>query len=690
MANVNDVPSGVPTISGTATEDQTLTADASGITDDDGLGAFNCQWLRDGVAISGANASTYTLGNVDVGAQITVQVSYTDGNGTAEGPLTSALTSAVANVNDAPSGIPTITGTATEDQTLTADASGISDDDGLGTFSYQWLRDGTAITGATATTYTLGDADVGSQISVRVSYTDGNGTAESVTSAATSAVTNINDAPSGAPSITGTPAEDQTLTADTSGISDDDGIGPFIYQWQRDGVNILGATSSTYTLGDDDVGAIMQVTVGYTDANGTAEAIASAATSAVTNVNDAPTGVPTIVGSAQEDATLTVDTTSINDGDGVGAFSFQWLRDGSPISGANASSYSPGDDDVGSQISVHVSYTDGHGTWEGALFSSATPVVSNVNDTPQGTIRITTAPWNSDLVIVDTSEFSDADGLGTLSYQWTIDGTPMLGANDSTLSFVGIPGGSEVGLLVSYTDGQGTLEGPISSTTIVRPLVGRVSGLSEVQLSPELAEDYELAEDTVDMPMMEIEGLPETSTLAFQQAPFANFESYRIQAAQAREIGIQANPPANDALLASTETESPFRIARRFGLPASRPVRPNFSDMPTVDLTLSPVAYISLATALDEFQTSVEAEEQHLNLVAGVASGVFLVATAATALWMLSATSFVSMLSTSLPAWANFDPIFILRGHAAGTLENDASIADLIAEGSAVAQGERA
>ena len=37
----------------------------------------------------------------------------------------------------------------TEDQILTADTSGISDDDGLGTFAYQWLRDGDEIDGAT-------------------------------------------------------------------------------------------------------------------------------------------------------------------------------------------------------------------------------------------------------------------------------------------------------------------------------------------------------------------------------------------------------------------------------------------------------------------------------------------------------------------------------------------------------------
>ena len=69
-----------------------LTADPSGVSDADGLGAFSHQWLRDGVAIGGATASTYTLVAADVGTQISVEVSYTDGYGAAEGPLASALT----------------------------------------------------------------------------------------------------------------------------------------------------------------------------------------------------------------------------------------------------------------------------------------------------------------------------------------------------------------------------------------------------------------------------------------------------------------------------------------------------------------------------------------------------------------------------------------------------------------------
>jgi VCBS repeat-containing protein len=210
LSNVNDVPAGLPLITGTVTEGQLLTADTSGISDADGLGPYSYQWLRDGVAIAGATASTYTLGDADVGTQISVEVSYTDGHGTAE-TVTSVQTAAVANINDAPVGVPTISGTVTEDQILTANIVGISDADGLGAFSYQWLRNGVAIAGATASTYTLGDADVGTQISVEVSYTDSHGTAETVTSAQTAAVANINDAPSATNLNAGEPYNEETV-----------------------------------------------------------------------------------------------------------------------------------------------------------------------------------------------------------------------------------------------------------------------------------------------------------------------------------------------------------------------------------------------------------------------------------------------------------------------------------------------
>ena len=108
-------------------------------------------------------------------------VSYTDGHGTAEAS-TSARPRPVANVNDAPTGAVTITGTATEDQVLTA-VTRWPMPTGSAPCSYQWQREAAAASSTSAptgATYTLGDADVGATIRVVASYTDGHGTAESV------------------------------------------------------------------------------------------------------------------------------------------------------------------------------------------------------------------------------------------------------------------------------------------------------------------------------------------------------------------------------------------------------------------------------------------------------------------------------------------------------------------------------
>ncbi|RLS72248.1 MAG: DUF4347 domain-containing protein, partial [Planctomycetota bacterium] len=429
VQNINDVPTGLPLITGTATENQTLTADVSALADIDGLGTINYQWLREGSVISGATASTYSASDPDVGSRISLQISYTDGHGTVE-TLTSASTAAIIGINDTPVGLPVIQGTIRENQTLTANTSGINDADGLGAFSYQWLRNGSNITGAAAATYTTGDADVGSTLSVRVSYIDNQGTTETLTSASTIAVQNENDAPSGSPVINGVLREAETLTADVSGITDNDGLGTFSYQWLRNGSTIAGATGATYSTSNADVGSNLAVRITYTDVQGTVETVTSASTALIQNINDAPNGMPLISGMATEDQTLTADTSGISDDDGLGTFGYQWLRNGTNISGATNSTYTSTDADVGAMVSVRVRYTDSHGTQE-SLTSSSTAAITGINDTPvglpviQGTIR------ENQTLVASTAGLSDADGLGTLSYQWLRNGSAISGATNS-------------------------------------------------------------------------------------------------------------------------------------------------------------------------------------------------------------------------------------------------------------------
>ncbi|MBW8860452.1 MAG: hypothetical protein JF570_12230, partial [Caulobacter sp.] len=112
------------------------------------------------------------------------------GAGQGSGGAASAGGSVIVNItaaNDAYTGGANVTGTAAEDQVLTA-VSTLADPDGLGPLHYQWQHDvggGYVNVGADQATYTLGDADVGGTVRVVVSYTDQQGFANSTNSTAT-------------------------------------------------------------------------------------------------------------------------------------------------------------------------------------------------------------------------------------------------------------------------------------------------------------------------------------------------------------------------------------------------------------------------------------------------------------------------------------------------------------------------
>ena len=230
--------------------------------------SYSYQWTAGGSDIDGATGSSYTLKDVQKGQTIQVRVSFRD-DADNEETLTSAATGAVAAKPNSPAtGAPTIGGTAQVGETLTALTNGITDEDGLDdvSYSYQWVsNDGTTdtdIQDATDSTYTLADSDAGKAIKVRVTFTDDADHEETLTSAATGVVAAKPNSPAtGLPTISGTPQVDETLTADTSGISDDDGLTDvsYSYRWIAGGSDIAGATDSTYTLVDADAGKTIKV-----------------------------------------------------------------------------------------------------------------------------------------------------------------------------------------------------------------------------------------------------------------------------------------------------------------------------------------------------------------------------------------------------------------------------------------------
>ena len=255
-----------------------------------------------------------------MGRAISVTVSFSDDAGHKE-TLTSAVTDAVdAKPNTPATGEPTINGTAQVGETFTADVSAIADDDGLDnvSFSYQWQADGADVSGATNENYTLTHSDEDKAISVTVSFTDEAGNEETLTSAATGAVAaKANSPATGAPAITGTAQVGETLTVDTSGIADDDGLekASLSYQWLADGADLPGATGSTYTLADSDERKAISVKVSFTDDRGRQETLSSAATDAVAGLP-----LPPLTASLE-------NTPSSHDGESVFTFELRFSEE---------------------------------------------------------------------------------------------------------------------------------------------------------------------------------------------------------------------------------------------------------------------------------------------------------------------------------------------------------------------------
>ncbi|WP_428236046.1 BspA family leucine-rich repeat surface protein [Gracilimonas sp.] len=173
----------------------------------------------------------------------------------------------------------------------------------------------------------------------------------------------VNDNPTGTVTITGTAKEDETLTA-SNDLADADGLGTISYQWQRDGVDITGATDSTYTLVQSDIGTVITVVANYTDGEGTSESEISAPTATVVSNNTPPvvTSV-TMVGEFKVGETITAEYTYTDaEGDAVSA-SYVWVitdyNSASDTDVGTGSTYTIKESDLLKKLSVRVSINDG-------------------------------------------------------------------------------------------------------------------------------------------------------------------------------------------------------------------------------------------------------------------------------------------------------------------------------------------
>ncbi len=290
----------VPTITGTAVVDGTLTAVPG--TWGPAPVTLAYQWKANGSTISGATATTLTIPATALGQTITVSVTGSKAGYATETTDSLPTASVVAAVLTAPT--PTITGTPTVDATLTA-VPGTWGPSPV-TLTYQWKSGGSNITGATGSTLVVPAASVGQTITVTVTGTKTGYTTTSKTSTATAAVApGTLTAPT--PTISGTAQEGATLTA-AAGVWTPAPV-VLTYQWKSGGTNITGATGTTLVVPAASVGQTITVTVTGTKTGYTTTSQTSAPTAVVTGAppGTLTTAIPTITGTAQVDATLTAD-----------------------------------------------------------------------------------------------------------------------------------------------------------------------------------------------------------------------------------------------------------------------------------------------------------------------------------------------------------------------------------------------
>ena len=186
----------LPEISGTAKQGEKLTVWRG--TWANSPTSFAYQWRRCDSAgtscsnITSASSSKYALVNADVGSTIRAVVTASNLYGSSS--ATSSRTAVVTGLPPANSDLPVISGTTTENQTLTASTGTWSNSPT--TFAYQWRRcDGLGancadISGASSNTYALVTADAGLTIRVVVTATNSSGSS-SATSAPTAVVTRV-------------------------------------------------------------------------------------------------------------------------------------------------------------------------------------------------------------------------------------------------------------------------------------------------------------------------------------------------------------------------------------------------------------------------------------------------------------------------------------------------------------------
>jgi hypothetical protein len=289
-ANLTLTPSGPPPYSYTITVTGTATAVAPTITTQPQNQTVNAggsvtftaaasgtptptfQWKKNGTAVSGATSASLTLSNVQSADAGGYTITATNSAGSA----TSSAATLTVNAGSSP----TFT-TQPQSQTVNAGASVTftAAASGSPTPTYQWLKNSTAISGATNASLTLTNVQTTDAGVFSVAATNSAGSATSALATLT-----VNASSATAPSFTLQPGGQTIATGSTVVFTAAASGSPTpTYQWKRDGATLSGATNATLV-----VSGAAAVSGAYTcvATNSAGSATSSAANLSVSSTSD--------------------------------------------------------------------------------------------------------------------------------------------------------------------------------------------------------------------------------------------------------------------------------------------------------------------------------------------------------------------------------------------------------------------
>ena len=288
------------------------------------------------------------------------------------------------------------------------------------------------------------------------------------------------------PSISGTPQDGQTLTANPGTWAGTQPIS-YAYEWQRCDAGGAGcaaiATGPTYPVTSADVGKTLRVRVTATNSEGSAAATSSA-TTVVQSASAPPsnTAPPTISGTAQEGQVLNASTGTWSGTQPIN-YAYQWLRCDSSgagcglISNATGAAYAVASADVGHTLMVAV--TASNSVNSSVANSNPTAVVQASSKQP-GLVAL----WHMD----ELSGTTMFDAVG--SHNGTLHNTQLgvpgfsgsaYGFNGSS-SYVSVPDASDLDsgsaniTITLHLNTTGTAPAPPSDWDLIRKGLYTTSG----------------------------------------------------------------------------------------------------------------------------------------------------------------------------------------------------------------------